>query len=115
MFQTKLPENFLWRSPNFPSIVLSYSESNSLFYSGPIGIMIICGLEFKKNSYVKMFYLSILTFILELILLLILRGNYVIDIFTAILFSHYSFMISEEFSYKIDKIFFKTLLNKDNI
>ena len=50
MFQIKLPENFLWRSPNFPSIVLSYSESNSLFYSGPIGIMIICGLEFKKTA-----------------------------------------------------------------
>ena len=109
MFQLKLPQNYLWRNPGFPSIVISYTESNSLFFSGQIGLIFICALEFKKNQYIKIFFLSIMTIILEALLLIILRGNYIIDIFTAFLFSHYSFMIGEDYSYILDKFIFDSV------
>ncbi len=110
LFQLKSPEDNLWKYPGFPSLVTSYSKSNYYFFSGPIGFVLITALEFKKNKYIKLFVFSVFLLIIEGLILLSLRGNYILDILTSLLFSHYTYINSDEYSYILDNFYFKFIL-----
>lgn len=110
MFQLKTPDNSLWLNPGIPSIIMSYTISNSYFFSGPIGLINIVALEFKKINYHYIYFLCVFLIIFETLILLASRGNYIIDILTAILFSHYTFMISDEYTHFLDNFCFKIIL-----
>lgn len=105
MFQIRLPEGYLWEEIPFPSLFVSYSETSSLFFSSSFGLLMITCFEFKENKQTFFFFFTIFILVFETFLVIILRGHYIIDIFSGMFLGHYVFMIVKHFSSFFDKIF----------
>ena len=78
------------------SFFVNYQVSTYSFYSVTIGIFLICALEWRRNNINYMFWIMFVILVLEIIFLIIMRGNYIHEIFTAIIFGHYFFMMNEK-------------------
>ena len=77
------------------SIFINYNKSNYSFYPMSIGLIIICGFEWKRNNNDIYFYFFIFLSISESLILIVMQGNYLHEIFTSALTGHYLFMINE--------------------
>ena len=60
-----------------------------------IGLLIICGFEWKRNNNNIYFYFIIFLYFSESFVLIIMEGNYFHEIFTSGLTGHYIFLINE--------------------
>lgn len=85
LFLMRYPEGYLWNYPGFPSLVVPYGKTNDFFYSGHAGGALVMMLEYRQLSkeLVKhkvflrgMQIFSTLTIILQLFLMIFLRGHY---------------------------------------
>ena len=84
------------------SFFINYKKSTYSFYPMGIGLLIICGFEWKRNNNDIYFYFFIFLFFSESFILIIMEGNYIHEIFTSGLTGHYFFIINEN----ILKLFF---------
>jgi hypothetical protein len=90
------PEKSAFTKSHIFSIFVNYQVSTYSYYSVTLGIFIICTLEWKRNNVTYMFVTMLIIYILYIIFLIIMRGNYVHEIFTAFIFGHYFFIINEK-------------------
>ena len=97
VFQEAVPDGYLFDYPGFPSIMISYAKTNDFFFSAPIGFLIISSLEFWKENNFYLLFLSLSVSILEIMTKIFLRGNYIIDIFSAIILAHFIFLLADDF------------------
>ena len=110
------PEKSAFTQSHIFSFFVNYQVSTYSFYSVTIGIFLICALEWRRNNINYMFWIMFVILVLEIIFLIIMRGNYIHEIFTAIIFSHYFFMMNEkvlEMIYGIEYINGEVELNVD--
>ena len=106
------PENSAFRKHQIFSIFINYKNSSYSFYPMGIGLLIICGFEWKRNNNEVYFYFFLILFFSESFILIIMEGNYFHEIFTSGLTGHYFFIINES----ILKLYFgKDYLNNNNI
>ena len=107
LFLLRYPEGYLWSYPGFPSLVVPYGKTNDFFYSGHVGGACVMMLEFRSlaNTQVQnrvfmrwMQIFAILTIILQVFLMIFLRGHYSIDMISGIIFGHYFHMIASDVS-----------------
>ena len=91
---------------------MSYTKSNTLFFSSFLGVTLIIGLEFLKMNYIILFLTSLVLLTYQIILILFLRGGYFIDVISAIVFAHYSFMLMDEFANYLEE---KGILKFDSV
>ena len=89
-------EGFYWDYPGFPSIAVPYGGTNDFFYSGHIGCCVLCFLEFKHYGWVRARYLCLVIMTCNIMLLLVTRGHYTIDMIAGAIFAHYFYMLSYE-------------------
>ena len=89
------PENSSFHRHQIFSIFINYKKSNYSFYPMGIGLLIICGFEWKRNNNNIYFYFIIFLFFSESFVLIIMEGNYFHEIFTSGLTGHYFFLINE--------------------
>jgi hypothetical protein len=61
--------------------------------------------EFRSLKFNKMMVFGIFVLFNELIMLIVLRVHYTIDIITGIIIAHYSIMVAEKLSFYIDALF----------
>jgi hypothetical protein len=97
LFLEKIPDGYLWDYPGFPSITITYFRSNDFFFSLPVGFLVICALECWKVRNYYLFSFAIVSTLLEIITRISLRGNYIIDLLSAITIAHYIFIIADEY------------------
>jgi hypothetical protein len=97
VFQEKTPDGYLWEYPGFPSIMVSYLNSNAFFYSTPTGFLTLATLEFWKTERMYLSAISFAILLLDISIRNILRANYIIDLFSAIIIAHFLFIISDDF------------------
>ena len=64
---------------------INYNKSNYSFYPMSIGLIIICGFEWKRNNNDIYFYFFIFLSISESLILIVMQGNYLHEIFTSAL------------------------------
>lgn len=102
LFFMRYPDGYLWDFPGIYSMTVPYGTTNDFFYSGHIGMCMLCFLEFKANLWNKWAYYSLVTMIFQAMLMIALRGHYVIDLISGVIFAHYFWMYSERLSYLID-------------
>ena len=102
LFSMKFPEGMLWEYPGFPSLIVSYQKTVDFFYSGYIGLNLICCFELYKLNMKLFSALASLELIFQSSLLLILKANYLVDIIASLFAAHYFCYISEFYSYKLD-------------
>jgi hypothetical protein len=81
---------------------LRYEKNNDFFYSGHVGIPLICGLEFKRNGYLWVLILCIFVSIFEGFVMVSNRAHYGIDVIIGIICAHYFFKITESYINIID-------------
>lgn len=89
IFQERFPDGYGWNYPGFPSITVSYLKANDFFFNSTTGLMLICGLDFFYEGQLVFFILSLLAIIFQSILLIFLRGQYIIDIVSSLIIAHF--------------------------
>jgi hypothetical protein len=103
--QLRIPNQYIWENPGFPSIMVSYLRTNTFFFSTTIGFLTIAIFEFGKMKQIYLMCIATFLLVIETFILLIMRGNYIIDILSAFVIAHFIFMIADEYSYLIDRLF----------
>ena len=91
----KPPENTAFYMHKIFSIFINYNKTSYSFYPMGIGLLIICGFEWKRNNNNIYFYFFIFLFFSESFILIVMKGNYLHEIFTSGLTGHYFFIINE--------------------
>lgn len=102
VFQERIPDGFLWEYPGFPSIMVSYLKTNDFFFCIPVGFLTIAILEFWKIESYYMLASAVLTLFLQIFSRISLRGNYIIDMISAIILAHYIFMLADDYAPFVD-------------
>ena len=92
----RLPNRSAFTKKHIFSIFVNYQVSTYSFYSVTVGLLIICAFEWKRNEVNYMFWGILGILIADTVFLIIMRGNYWHEIFTAIIFGHYFFMMTEK-------------------
>jgi len=101
------PTGYWWEDPGFPSLVVPYGRGSDFFFSGHIGFVVICASEWKKNGFPLASKIIALGGVYTAFILLIYRIHYSIDVFTGITFSHYVFILVDEYKTPIDNALIK--------
>lgn len=85
---------------------MPYGKTNDFFFSGHVGCCIINILEFNAFGWYRFGYFSLATCIMQIMLMIALRGHYFIDLVSGVIFAHYIWMMAERYSYVVDvKVF----------
>lgn len=93
--KTVQPKNSAFYSNFAPSIFVNYQQTTYSFYPVVIGLIIICAFEWKRNNNIYFFWFFIALFIFESLIMIILRGHFFHEVFSATITGHYSFLINE--------------------
>ena len=106
------PENSAFYKHRIFSVFINYNKNNYSFYPMGLGLLIICGFEWKRNNNDIYFYFFVFLFFSESFILVIMEGSYFHEIFTSGITGHYFFLINEN----ILKLFYgKEYLNNKNL
>ena len=110
LLRLELPQGYLWSYPGFPSITISYMNTNSFFFNGPLCLLTVLAKELYYSKEELIMLLTVFDMLLLGSLLIFLRANYIIDIIFAIIFGDFVYELFKRFVYK-EKIF---ILNDNN-
>lgn len=101
-FIMRAPDGLIWNYPGFPSLAVSYLKTTDFFFSGHVGLPIITSCEFSKNGYIFLTYFSLLTCLIEFVVMTVMRGHYIIDLIFGVITSHYVYIIVDKYIYIMD-------------
>lgn len=100
IYESLTPLNYAWKYPGFPSITLSYVETNTYYFNMTIALLAISIINLRKLK--VYFVMGLFSLAYYSFLLICTRGNYSIDIFAGIFFGFYIDMLSESITVYID-------------
>ena len=75
------PPGMIWRSPGFPSALVTYGTSNDLFFSGHTAIAVYGGLELAQQFGGWGIAAGAAFVVVEAATVLVLRAHYTMDVF----------------------------------
>jgi hypothetical protein len=96
IFKIKALDNKIWIDPGFPSLLNTYVNDGDYFFSGCIGIYVICILELFVQGYKKLTTVTLIAMFFSIVLLLSLRVHYFISLACGIFAAHYFHFVSNE-------------------
>jgi hypothetical protein len=102
IFQEKFPEGYAWYYPGFPSITVSYLKANDFYFNSSTGLMLICALDFYYEKQIIYFALSLCSILFQSLLLIFLRGQYIIDIFSSLVIAHFVVLNVSDYIHYLD-------------
>lgn len=102
LYMLPYPRNHLFDYPGVFSLSVGYQKTNDFFYSGHVGIPIICAYEFKQHemNYMHSYALFVLAF--EFMMMITVRGHYTIDMIIGVIFATYIYKVVTMFIGTID-------------
>ena len=95
VFYMKFPSDYIWGHPGIFSITVPYEPANDFFYSGHVGICMICLITFKRSGLKNLTRFAIITLAVEFFTLLVTRAHYFIDLVTGLIVSHYLYLVGD--------------------
>jgi hypothetical protein len=104
IFEIKDHEEINWEYSGFPSLTVSYLRSNNNYFSGVVGTYLILILDLFDNNYRIQGFCSIFGIINYILLMLSLRVEYYVSLFSGLISSHYFYIISNHFNNFLDAI-----------
>ena len=116
MFVLEYPKGYLWGYPGFPSLFVPYGITNDFFFSGHAGGATLAFLEFRHLAaelkahwkFIRFMQgFSLVTIVLQVILMLSVRGHYSIDLLAGIIFAHYLYIMSSWVAPMFDRVICK--------
>lgn len=78
------PPNMIWRSPGFPSLLVTYGVGNDFFISGHTAIAVLGAVEACRLLPPVFGVVAVVVALLEATTVLVLRAHYTMDILAAI-------------------------------
>lgn len=102
MFQEKFPDGYAWYYPGFPSITVSYLKANDFYFNSSTGLLLICGLDFYHENQMVFFILCLVSIVFQSLMLIFLRGQYIIDIFSSLIIAHFVVMNVNDYIHYLD-------------
>jgi hypothetical protein len=97
------PDGMIWRSPGFPTILVTYGTSNDLFFSGHTALAVYGAACLATTFGPIGIALGISIAIFEIITVLVLRAHYTMDVFTGIIAALYVNHLAWQFSSSVDQ------------
>jgi hypothetical protein len=79
------PPGIIWHYPGFPSLLVTYGVANDFFFSGHTAIAVFAATELARLGRRWLTVTAVLVVIFEVIVVLVLRAHYTIDVVTGIL------------------------------
>lgn len=107
-FTLRAPEGYLWDELLYPSLTFSSKKEWNFFYSGLVGLNIICSAYLKeyKNLVMRLLsYACCFNLILQVTFFIFIRSNYLIDIVSSAALGHYFVYLSKSLSKYADLIY----------
>ena len=101
LYKMRFPETSLWDFPGFFSLLVEYGPTNDTHFTLQIAIMVAVCAEYRALRS-RLFFVSILAIVYQSILILVLRGAYMIDVFAAFVFGHFFWLAGQSLSYYVD-------------
>ena len=99
-------DGFLWSDPGVLSITVPYFDTNDFFFSGHTGNSVIYAIEFYAMGWPKMSNFCIFVLADILIIMVLLRTHYIIDLQSGFVWGILAQRFGEKLSYYSDvKIF----------
>ncbi len=78
------PQGMIWKNPGFPSFFVTYGVTNDLFFSGHTALATLGALELLSFGNLWLSLLAFTILIYEIVVVLILRAHWTMDVFTGI-------------------------------
>lgn len=103
IYLMEIPKESTFRYPGFISLFVPYFQSNDYFYSGHVSLPTVISYEFWK---IKYYWTAVLVFhvgLLQLGMMLWVRGHYGIDMYAGFIFSFYFCQIANMNVHYVDK------------
>jgi len=97
IYAMKAYDGFYWDYPGFPSLVVPYGATNDFFYSGHIGCCMLVFLEFSRMGWMKLRFGCLFTMACQVLLMIITRGHYSIDMIAGFFIAHYCYLIVQNY------------------
>ena len=102
LFKIRYPEGFLWEYPGFYSLTVPYGMSNNFHFTVHVALLLVIFQEFRSMKYFKTQLLTFVVLVTQSFLILCCRGAYSIDLFAALIFGHFFWVLGNQLSYWID-------------
>jgi hypothetical protein len=96
------PEGMIWRSPGFPSALVTYGTATDLFFSGHTAIAVYGALELARLGGLWLALLGVAIVLFEAAAVLVLRAHYTADVFAAIVTALWAAGAAEGFGPVVD-------------
>ena len=74
------PPGIIWRDPGFPSLFVTYKVGNDFFFSGHTALAVYGAIQLATLGIPVLTGLGILTAILQMVLVIILRAHWTLDV-----------------------------------
>lgn len=78
------PPGIIWHYPGFPSLLVTYGVANDFFFSGHTAIAVFAGWELAQLKKPWLTAIAGVTVIFEVIVVLVLRAHYTMDVIAGI-------------------------------
>ncbi len=97
------PKGMIWKNPGFPSLFVTYKVSNDLFFSGHTALATYGLIEIAASAN-GLFWslLAVIIAIYEIIVVLLLRAHWTMDVFTGAVTALWVFQIASYVSPSLD-------------
>jgi len=89
------PTDYIWGHPGMFSVAVPYQPANDFFFSGHVGLCVICFLDFKRENVPFMKQFAFVSIFVEFFVLLVTRAHYFIDLVTGLIVAHYVYLLGE--------------------
>src|SRR5215469_11439080 len=96
------PPGIIWRSPGFPSLLVTYDVGNDFFFSGHTSLAVLAALE---SAYLGPPWLAVAAAIVavgEMLIVLVLRAHYTLDVITGALAAFLAAQVAATLSPMVD-------------
>jgi len=97
------PEGMIWRSPGFPSLLVTYGTATDLFFSGHTAIAVYGALELARLGGGWLVLLGVAIVLFEAGAVLVLRAHYTADVFAAVVTALWAAGAAEGFGPVVDR------------
>lgn len=96
------PSGMIWRSPGFPSLLVTYGTASDLFFSGHTAIAVYGCLELAHQAGPLGMLAGVVIALVEMGTVLVLRAHYTLDVFTGVVTAVWVWSLSFHLAPRVD-------------